>query len=235
MRFARRRRVHTSIDKSCVLLRAVVGIALAISIGSARAADAESTDTKLQFNRDIRPILGGHCFKCHGPAEQEAGLRLDSAAAATALLPSESRAIVPGDPAASALLGRVTSDDADERMPPADAGPALSAAQIALLRQWIAEGAEYQKHWAYLPPVRPAAPAWVPDRAARASRAAAPPRSRALRWPSPDRRPSGGLFQAAWARGRCRGSGRTRSRARNPGRRPPRDRHRTRHSAPRVR
>jgi len=159
MRFARRRRVHTSIDRSCVLLRALVGIALAISVGGARAADAESTETKIEFNRDIRPILGGHCFKCHGPAEQEAGLRLDSAAAAMALLPSESRAIVPGDPAASALLGRVTSDDADERMPPADAGPPLSAAQIALLRQWIAEGAEYQKHWAYLPPERPAAPA----------------------------------------------------------------------------
>jgi cytochrome c553 len=141
-----------------VLLRAVVGIALAISVGNAKAADAESTDTQIQFNRDIRPILGGHCFKCHGPAEQEAGLRLDSADVAAALLPSESRAIVPGDAAASALLKRVTSEDADERMPPPDAGPPLSTAQIALLRQWIAEGAEYQKHWAYLPPVRPVAP-----------------------------------------------------------------------------
>lgn len=159
MRSARRRRVHTSIDKSCALLRAVVGIALAINVGGARAADAESVDTKIQFNRDIRPILAGHCFKCHGPAEQEAGLRLDNAEAATGLLPSEVRAIVPGDAAASVLLKRVTSENADERMPPPDAGPALSAAQIALLQQWIAEGAAYQKHWAYVPPVRPAAPA----------------------------------------------------------------------------
>jgi hypothetical protein len=125
---------------------------------AARPSGSESVAAPLEFNRDIRPILSNHCFKCHGPAVQEAELRLDGRDWATAELASGSTAIVPGDPAASALLERVSHADTDLRMPPSDAAPQLVAAQIESLRRWIAAGAEYQPHWSYIPPERSPAP-----------------------------------------------------------------------------
>lgn len=119
----------------------------------------------VRFNQEIRPILSNHCFKCHGPAHQEAKLRLDDPRRATALLESGAAAIVPGKSSASELLRRVMAA-ADERMPPADTGDRLTAAQIALLRAWIDQGAPWECHWALAPP-RPvavpaaAAAAWV--------------------------------------------------------------------------
>jgi len=115
---------------------------------------------ELDFNRDIRPILSNHCFACHGPdeANRQGGLRLDDAAAATQPADSGQRAIVPGKPDESQLVARVTAIDAAERMPPAEANKPLSAAQRALLRQWIAEGARRQAHWSLVPPVRPPLP-----------------------------------------------------------------------------
>jgi hypothetical protein len=100
------------------------------------------------------------CFTCHGPdsGKVEAGLRLDSFARATAKLDSGETAIVPGKPDASELIRRVTSTDADLHMPPAQSGKVLTPAQIETLKQWVAEGAKYEGHWAFIAPVRPEVP-----------------------------------------------------------------------------
>ncbi len=107
------------------------------------------------FARDIRPILAGKCFACHGPDEEtrEADLRLDDRAAAIEL-----SAIVPGEPDESELIRRILTDDPDERMPPADSGEPLTATQQGLLRQWIADGAKYERHWGFVRPQRPQVP-----------------------------------------------------------------------------
>jgi cytochrome c553 len=106
------------------------------------------------FSRDVRPILAGRCFKCHGPdaAAREAGLRLDQHDAAIAALESGERAIVPGDVEHGTLLTRVTTEDADQRMPPPSEGPALSPKEVDILRRWIAAGAKYSQHWSYVTP-----------------------------------------------------------------------------------
>jgi len=108
----------------------------------------------VDFSRDIQPLLARRCIACHGPDTREAGLRLDDRAAATAALDSGATAIVPGDASASTLVERITSDDPDVRMPPE--GPALSAAEVALVRDWIEAGAQWQAHWAFRPVARPA-------------------------------------------------------------------------------
>jgi hypothetical protein len=108
---------------------------------------------KVGFNRDVRPILSGNCFYCHGPdaKHREADLRLDSWEGATADLGGYA-AIVPGKPDDSTLIKRVTSTETDERMPPpASKKPHLTNEQIGILRRWIEQGAEYEGHWAFLP------------------------------------------------------------------------------------
>ena len=104
-----------------------------------------------QFNRDIRPILARNCFACHGLDEssRKADLRLDSRSAAI-----DMSAIEPGKPDQSELIARVESDDPDAVMPPADSGHQLSRQEIKLLRQWIKQGAEYETHWSFKPPVK---------------------------------------------------------------------------------
>ncbi|NBT13330.1 MAG: DUF1549 domain-containing protein, partial [Planctomycetia bacterium] len=119
----------------------------------ASAAAAERVD----FSRDIQPVLAKRCVACHGPDTQEAGLRLDEQAGATRELDSGARAIVPGDAAASAMLARITSTDPDVQMPPE--GARLAPAQIDSIKHWIDEGAEWQQHWAFRPLVRPDVPA----------------------------------------------------------------------------
>ncbi len=116
---------------------------------------------RVRFNRDIRPILSDKCFRCHGPdATQRKGkLRLDSSQAARTPASSGSPAIVPGNLDESELYGRVTSSDRDEQMPPAKTGKPLTAGEIAKLKTWIEEGAEYEAHWSFIPPVRPDLPA----------------------------------------------------------------------------
>ncbi len=115
--------------------------------------------SEIDFNRDIRSILSNHCLTCHGPdpAERKADLRLDTQAGSRADLGGYA-AILPGDPDASELLKRVVTSDEDDRMPPPEIGPPLSEDQIASLRQWIAGGADYAVHWAYVPPIRAKVP-----------------------------------------------------------------------------
>jgi mono/diheme cytochrome c family protein len=112
--------------------------------------------TELDFARDIQPLLARRCYACHGPDTQEAGLRLDDRAAATAELDSGATAVVPGDLATSEMLARITSTDHDLQMPPE--GPRLTAAEVTLLERWIAAGAEWQAHWAFRPLERPPLP-----------------------------------------------------------------------------
>jgi len=118
----------------------------------------EASDRPIDFDRDVRPILSGRCFKCHGPdeASRKADLRLDVRTGATKKR-KKGFAIQPGSPEASELMRRVSSTDTDERMPPE--GDALSALEIEALRAWIAEGAEYPRHWAYRRPARATLPA----------------------------------------------------------------------------
>ena len=113
----------------------------------------------VSFSRDIRPILAANCFGCHGAdeAHREANLRLDTFSGATA--ENDGRvAIVPGKPELSVLLARVKSHDADSVMPPRETGKSLTSQQTEMLEKWIRSGAEYQQHWAFVPPVSPAIP-----------------------------------------------------------------------------
>jgi len=116
-------------------------------------AASVSADESVDFQRDVRPILSSRCFACHGPDEdhREADLRFDTAEGGTADLGGYA-AIVPGDPEASEMLARVTSDDPDLLMPPAGMGERLTAEEVEILRQWIAAGAEWGAHWAFESP-----------------------------------------------------------------------------------
>ena len=129
-------------------------------MAAAAATASTTTAGRVQFNRDIRPILSDHCFSCHGPDVQKmkGGLRLDLREAALRPAKSGKKAILPRDAAGSELVHRLLTDDADELMPPPEAHKPLKPEQKALLQQWIAEGAEYQGHWAYQPIVRPSVP-----------------------------------------------------------------------------
>ncbi len=126
----------------------------------------ENPAHRIRFDEQIRPVLSEHCFACHGPGKQKSGLRLDTLAGATADLGGHA-AIVAGKPEASLAIRRIETADADDVMPPPDSRKALKAADKALLRQWIAEGATYQQHWAFVPPRRPAVPSasgdWSPN------------------------------------------------------------------------
>lgn len=115
---------------------------------------------KVDFTRDIRPILSGRCFKCHGPDEEtrESGLRLDTHKGAISELDSGETGIVPKHPEKSSIIDRVTIDDPDLRMPPLSEGKGLTKQEIDLLKRWISEGAEYKVHWSFTPPVRPQLP-----------------------------------------------------------------------------
>ena len=128
--------------------------ALIISAASGVAA------APVDFNREIQPILSDNCYHCHGPdaSSRKAGLRLDLKDPAFAGGKSGLAAIVPGKPDESELIARVISHDAEEIMPSPDSNKTLSAAQKDLLRRWIAEGAVWGEHWAYVAPKRPAVP-----------------------------------------------------------------------------
>ena len=115
----------------------------------------------VRYGRDIRPILSDRCFTCHGAdaAKREAKLRLDLAEGAVKTNDEGRAAVVPGDPAASLLLARVASHDPKFVMPPPAANRRpVSAEEAALLERWIKEGANYEPHWAFVPPVRPEPP-----------------------------------------------------------------------------
>jgi mono/diheme cytochrome c family protein len=125
--------------------------------GFAYAADEADA---LGYNEHVRTILSNGCFACHGPDAnaRKADLRLDIREGAIADRDGV-RAIVPGDIDASELVKRINHPDPDKRMPPSNSPRQISAADIATLTKWIEQGAEYEGHWAYIAPQRPAVPA----------------------------------------------------------------------------
>ena len=135
--------------------KVVVGALLALVLGPAMAvAEAPAAGRAVSYSRDVLPILAANCFACHGfdPRARQAGLRLDEPAGAVALLDSGHVAIQPGDVAASTLVARIESADADAVMPPPETGKQLSDRDKRILADWIAAGAPYEPHWAFTPP-----------------------------------------------------------------------------------
>ncbi len=143
--------LQACVRKACVR----VGLAVVSAVLGASGSSAQET---VSFNQHIRPILADKCLACHGrdEAKREAGLRLDTLEGATEDL-GDRQAVRPGDPGASELWLRITSDDEDLRMPPAHSHKVLDPAEIDLLRKWIEQGAAWEQHWAF-EPVQPVTP-----------------------------------------------------------------------------
>jgi len=136
----------------------VTVFALFVFAGSASTMATQTSAAKkasLGYNHDIRPILSDNCFSCHGPDKnkRKGKLRLDVREVAV-----EKDAIIPGKPDESELVKRIYTTDADDVMPPPETHKILTPEQKEMLMRWIAEGAEYEPHWAYVKPTRPAVP-----------------------------------------------------------------------------
>ncbi len=142
----------------CLSLLAISFGLASQSIGFAGSTPAAGS-LKMDFDRDIRPIFSDTCYACHGPdkANRKAGLRLDQRESAFGRH-DNGPAIVAGDLSHSALYRRITSQDKDERMPPADSGRQLTKKQIELIGRWIEQGAVWNEHWSLVPPKRPVVP-----------------------------------------------------------------------------
>ena len=156
-----RRRSEAPMDNHArfchVLSIGLGGVVLAcVGLTVAKASAAE----QVSFSRDVRPILADKCFQCHGPDAQalQADLRLDRFVGDGGTR-GGSAVIVPGDVAASKLVKRITSGDEDEQMPPPDQPRRLTTGEIELLARWVAEGGQYETHWAFVAPTRPPLPA----------------------------------------------------------------------------
>ncbi|WP_339688356.1 DUF1553 domain-containing protein [Gimesia maris] len=147
-----------------LILPAIITVCLSSSfwttLQTVSAAEPSKKTPRIEFNRDIRPILSEKCLHCHGPdpATREADLRLDDPT--DVKQPRDGYAIInQKSPADSELLKRLLTTDTDLKMPPADSGKEISAAEIKLIQAWVEQGAEYQQHWSFIPPQRPELPA----------------------------------------------------------------------------
>ena len=147
-----------------ILPSAVIAVALLATTAGCNGKHSRSTQARehLDFNQDVQPILAGNCFSCHGPDPEmrKANLRLDLEEAAFKKRPGKPDAIVPGHPESSELIRRIESKDPHYLMPQSSLGEAkpMKAEDIAVLKQWVAEGAHYRPHWAFEKPARPPVP-----------------------------------------------------------------------------
>ncbi|MDC0936333.1 PSD1 and planctomycete cytochrome C domain-containing protein [Pirellulales bacterium] len=148
--------VSTTLGVAITMLPAMVAAA-----DSAPQPARTTREAKVDFVREVQPILAKNCFACHGPDEAESGLSFASEEAAYVEADSGMHAIVPGDLQASQLISRIIAEDESERMPPE--GDPLSPQQIETLRRWIAQGAAWSKHWSF-EPVQRVDPPQVADR-----------------------------------------------------------------------
>lgn len=141
-------RQPTLLNRRSWLLTSCVLVLASTSPTRANQPASNAEQQSIQFNRDIRPILSNNCIACHGPDEKQrkAKLRLDDEKSAKA------SAIVAGDLKGSELIARITSTDADIKMPPPESGKSLTKAEIKLLKEWVQSGADYEPHWAYVAP-----------------------------------------------------------------------------------
>jgi hypothetical protein len=144
---------------SSLSILALCALGLGCLIGPTAKGAGDVPPAKVDFDRDVRPILSEHCFACHGPDTNKrmAGLRLDVPTGPFVKLPSGRQAVVPGNVAASELVRRISAKDG-QQMPPASFNKKLTPAQISTLRAWVAQGGKYAQHWAFVPPKRPALP-----------------------------------------------------------------------------
>lgn len=133
------------------ILQLVACLAIMMPVAPART---------VKFNRDVRPLLSAKCFRCHGPDAKAKNIpmRLDSEAAMLADLGGGRHPVVPGDPDRSEIVHRITAPQKGMRMPPVSSGVTLTPAEIETVREWVAQGAKWQRHWAFIPPVRPPLP-----------------------------------------------------------------------------
>ena len=146
------RRVRNVLVASLALGGVLLGVYVGVSLAGQQADLTQvALDRPVDYNWDVKPILSDNCFVCHGPGAQQAGLRLDDPEIAM-------RVIVPGSPGTSELVRRINSDNEFERMPASGSNKELTPDEIATLEQWIAEGAEYKPHWAFIAPERPDLP-----------------------------------------------------------------------------
>ncbi|MDZ4821213.1 MAG: DUF1549 domain-containing protein, partial [Planctomycetota bacterium] len=157
--------LHISIRRftlACVLRSVSFGcvgafarrISLTLIFLGAALLSAGIASAAVDFNRDIQPILAENCYACHGAGKQEGDLRLDRAEGVVVAKGEEDGIIVPGKSANSEMIRRVLATEPDELMPPAESGKKLTAEQRELLRQWVDQGAKYEKHWSLVPPVK---------------------------------------------------------------------------------
>src|SRR5437868_1997468 len=141
------------------LIRTTI-VSIAISLSSVAAiAGSKPVPKMLDFDSQVRPILAEKCFTCHGfdAGKRQSGLRLDTPEGAGLKLASGRTAVVPHDLKSSEIIERITTTS-PLQMPPVSSQKKLSAEQIAILKRWVAEGGKYEKHWAFIKPVRPAVP-----------------------------------------------------------------------------
>ena len=140
-------------------LAAILTLSFTSAVALCTLAARPTRAVQVNFNRDVRPILSGHCFKCHGPDDnqRQAGLRLDSRSGALAPMRDGKHAIVPGKPEQSEMVRRILAAG-PLQMPPVTANKPLSAAEKDILRRWVATGAVYKQHWAFVAPNAPSLP-----------------------------------------------------------------------------
>ncbi len=147
-----------SVIAGAVLGVFVIAVAMVVYTSGEKGLPANLSGETIGYNTDIRPILSDKCFACHGPdeAKREAGLRLDQEEEAYKALKDNpaAHAIVPGKPELSEVYLRITSTDEDLRMPPPASNLQLSDVEVAMIRKWIRQGAAYEKHWAFVRPVK---------------------------------------------------------------------------------
>jgi mono/diheme cytochrome c family protein len=148
----------------CLLLAPAALAVAAWTLGPGPQSRTAAADTPkpatIDFIKQIRPILSENCFACHGPDEKQrkAKLRLDVKEGAFGKLRHGGFAVVPGKPGDSEMISRISSDDPEEKMPPPKTRKTLKPEQIALLKQWVEQGAPWAEHWAFVAPKKPELP-----------------------------------------------------------------------------
>lgn len=143
-------------------IRLLPGLLAAVSLqatGAIKAAEKAPNPFDRKKIQQVRNILSNNCFSCHGPDDKnrKAKLRLDTRSGAYTARQGHAP-VVPGKPDESTLYERITSADAEEQMPPPKSGKSLSAQEKKLIEEWIAAGAPWADHWAFMPPEKPPVP-----------------------------------------------------------------------------
>ncbi len=138
----------------------LLSVAIGLCLPMAASLTPAMAEEPLDYNRDIRPIISDKCFACHGPDDKtrKKELRFDLEEGFLAKTSNGKAVIDPGNPGSSEFFHRITTEDLDDRMPPAESPLQLTDDDIALIKRWIAEGAQWQGHWAFIPPTKPALP-----------------------------------------------------------------------------